>query len=200
MLSCGRQDPRLKYRWFRLKRCHSQMPNDLRQNSYASATPLWTEIIIPCCTEHVTIKFITDFIHFNNKYNNVGTKIDQINLVFGESLIAQHWEHLRSRLSSSIKLQQSWGWSVFSHEDRDMEVGSKSGRKGENTLYRRERGKTTEENENRLEMGDEVMYVLGCRAKFKYFKIQMHQFYVSNFSFLHSSHSHFLNWNEINLR
>lgn len=166
------------------------MPNDLRQNSYASATSLWAQIIIPCCTEHVTIKSITDFIHFNNKYNNVGTKIDHINLVFGESLIAQPWEHLRSRLSSSIKLQQCWGWSVFSHEDRDMEVGNKSWRKEVEEIYtlciNEKEEKRTKENENRLEMGDEVMYVLGCRAKFKYLKILMHQFYVSNFSFLHA--------------
>lgn len=174
------------------------MPNDLRQNSYASATSLCTEIIIPCCTEHLTIKFITDFIHFNNKYNNVGTKIDHVNLFFGESLIAQHWEHLRSCLSSSIKLQQSWGWSIFAHEDRDMEVGDKSWRKGESTLYRKERGKWTKDNENRLEMGDEVMYVLACGVKFKYFKIQMHQLYVSNFSFLHSSHRHVLTLYEKN--
>lgn len=38
--------------------------------------------------------------------------------------------------------------------------------------------------ENRLEMGDEVMYFLGCRAKFKYFKIEMYRFDVSNFMIL----------------
>lgn len=48
---------------------------------------------------------------------------------------------------------------------------------GENTLYKRERGKRTKEKEITFEMGDEAMYVLSCRAKLKYFKIQMHQFY-----------------------
>lgn len=54
-----------------------QMP--LRQNSCASVSSLWTEIIIPCRTERVRIKSITDFIHFK-KYNRAGTKIDQIHL------------------------------------------------------------------------------------------------------------------------
>jgi len=38
--------------------------------------------------------------------------------------------------------------------------------------------------ESKLEMGDEVMCFLGCRAKFVYFKIQMHQLDVSNLSTL----------------
>ena len=38
--------------------------------------------------------------------------------------------------------------------------------------------------ENRLKMGDEMIYFLGCREKFKYFKIQMYQFDVSNFIIL----------------
>lgn len=41
-------------------------------------------------------------------------------------------------------------------------------------MYRKERGERTKESEYRLEMGDEVMYVPGHRAKFKYFKILKH--------------------------
>lgn len=38
--------------------------------------------------------------------------------------------------------------------------------------------------ENRLEKGDEMMCFLGCRAKFKYSKIQRHQFDVLRFTIL----------------
>lgn len=81
---------------------------------------------------------------------------------------------------------ETWRWETKVEE------------KGKTPCIKKKEEKRTRENENRLEMGDELIYVFSYRAKLKYFKIQMHQFYVSNLSFLHSSHSHFLNLYEIN--
>lgn len=53
---------------------------------------------------------------------------------------------------------------------------------GKQRLKEEKRGQMNAEN--RLEMGDEVMHFLGCRAKVNYFTVQMHQFDVSNFIIL----------------
>lgn len=64
------------------------------------------------------------------------------------------------------------------------ENGKQKKKGGKKPCIERKEEKGEMKAENGLEMGDEVMYFLGCRAKFKYFKIEMYQFDVSNFMIL----------------
>lgn len=68
---------------------------------------------------------------------------------------------------------------MFSSVGRDMRMGNKR-RKGKTPCIEKKEEKEQMKADNRLEIEDEVMYFPGYRAKFKYFRIQIYQFDVSN--------------------